>query len=174
MKETVRCCISCILPCGPLDVIRIVHANGHIEEIAGDRTVSAGDIMRAHPMHVLRKPPSPASVGDDSAAAGGPPRAIVLPPTAELQRGKIYFLVPVSSTPEKAARPPSPRRRRRRDQGRSGAAAADRTRLLACSSERYLSEILAEKASASTERRRGRVGVWRPHLDSISELSGDL
>ncbi|KAK4386549.1 hypothetical protein Sango_2525500 [Sesamum angolense] len=36
-------------------------------------------------------------------------------------------------------------------------------------SDRYLSEILSERISTQKDRRRGRVGVWRPHLESISE-----
>ncbi|KAL8500900.1 hypothetical protein ACS0TY_020475 [Phlomoides rotata] len=36
-------------------------------------------------------------------------------------------------------------------------------------SDRYLSEILSEKISTQRARRRGCVGVWRPHLESISE-----
>ncbi|KAG6573309.1 hypothetical protein SDJN03_27196, partial [Cucurbita argyrosperma subsp. sororia] len=36
-------------------------------------------------------------------------------------------------------------------------------------SDQYLSEILSEKVSTHRGRRRGRVGVWRPHLQSICE-----
>ncbi|KAL0924575.1 hypothetical protein M5K25_005416 [Dendrobium thyrsiflorum] len=93
MKDAIKCCISCILPCGALDVIRIVHANGRVEEIS--HAVRAGDITRAYPKHVLRKPPSPASIDDDSTASASR-GAVILPPTAELKRGKIYFLMPVS------------------------------------------------------------------------------
>ncbi|XP_008793019.1 uncharacterized protein LOC103709463 [Phoenix dactylifera] len=160
MKETIRCCISCILPCGALDVARIVHANGRVEAIGG--TVSAGEIMQAYPKHVLRKPPS--AVSDD----GVVPKAVILPPNAKLQKGKIYFLVPVSSAPEKA-RPGNTTRRKKKKkrEGESNGVLTDKTRLLV--NERYLSEILSEKVSTQTDRRRGRVGVWRPHLESISE-----
>lgn len=42
-------------------------------------------------------------------------------------------------------------------------------------SDRYLSEILSEKLSTGQkDKRRGRVGVWRPHLESISEFPTDL
>ena len=44
---------------------------------------------------------------------------------------------------------------------------AEKERLLA--NERYLSEIMKEKASTARDRRRGRVAVWRPHLESITE-----
>ncbi|URE10073.1 hypothetical protein MUK42_22118 [Musa troglodytarum] len=158
MRDTIRCCISCILPCGALDVIRIVHASGRVEEISG--TVSAGDIMQAYPKHVLRKPPSASLDGVEA------PKAVILPPDAELQKGKIYFLVPVaSSAPVKETTAARGRRRRRKKE-------ADKAMLLL--NERYLSEILSEKASSYRDKRRGRVGVWRPHLDSISEGSNEL
>lgn len=204
--ETIKCCIACILPCGALDVVRIVHSNGRVEEISGG-PVLAGEIMKAYPKHVLRKPPStcPADGGGGGIVVQKP---VVLPPNAELQKGKIYFLMPVMSSapaPEKAAaqaqlRPPSSapaparqaataaavarRRRRRKDHhaaARDGAAACgtsavaaaagpaegEKERLLA--NERYLSEIMKEKASTARDRRRGRVAVWRPHLESITE-----
>ncbi|CAL9050427.1 unnamed protein product [Musa banksii] len=169
MKEAIWCCISCILPCGALDVVRIVHANGRVEEISG--TVSAGEIMQVYPKHVIRKPPSPSS--SDGADI---PKAVVLPPTAELQKGKIYFLVPVTSAAPEKARSQTPGTRRRKKKKEEAAnvdvAATDKTRLLL--SDQYLSEILSEKVSTQRERRRGRVGVWRPHLESISEVSNDL
>jgi hypothetical protein len=205
--ETIKCCIACILPCGALDVVRIVHSNGRVEEISGG-PVLAGEIMKAYPKHVLRKPPStcPADGGGGGIVVQKP---VILPPNAELQRGKIYFLMPVMATtpapaPEKPAaklQPPPPppagqtaaaaasvarRRRRRKDHtaARDGGAAAaccsgtraaagpapaedDKERLLA--NERYLSEIMKEKASTARDRRRGRVAVWRPHLESITE-----
>lgn len=200
--DTIRCCIACILPCGALDVVRIVHSNGRVEEISGP--VLAGEIMKAYPKHVLRKPPStcPADGGGGIVVQ----KPIILPPNAELQKGKIYFLMPVmaappsAAAPEKAAAaqqdPPTAqaaaarRRRRRKDHhhqsaaprgsstGCSNAAAAsglmggattegEKERLLA--NERYLSEIMKEKASTARDRRRGRVAVWRPHLESITE-----
>ncbi|RYR15380.1 hypothetical protein Ahy_B04g072122 [Arachis hypogaea] len=45
MKNSIRGCISCILPCGALDVIRIVHSNGRIEELT-TRTINAADVAR--------------------------------------------------------------------------------------------------------------------------------
>ncbi|MBA0626882.1 hypothetical protein Godav_004468, partial [Gossypium davidsonii] len=92
MKNTIRCCISCILPCGALDVIRIVHSTGRVEEISG--SIKASDIMKAYPKHVLKKP---SSSSDD----GMVPKIVIVPPDAELQRGKIYFLIPLPSTPDK-------------------------------------------------------------------------
>ncbi|KAE8818713.1 hypothetical protein D1007_03531 [Hordeum vulgare] len=191
--ETIRCCIACILPCGALDVVRIVHSNGRVEEIS--EPVLAGEIMKAYPKHVLRKPPStcPADGGGGGIVVQKP---VILPPNAELQKGKIYFLMPVMAPPpdKAAAKPKAPaaasapapaaRRRRRRkesgdaaagvggDGGNNAAAASqsaegEKERLLA--NERYLSEIMKEKASTARDRRRGRVAVWRPHLESITE-----
>ncbi|KAG6471310.1 hypothetical protein ZIOFF_068751 [Zingiber officinale] len=51
--------------------------------------------MRAHPNHVLRMLAS--------ASSASPNAAVTLPPTADLHRGKIYFLVPAPPPP-----PPPP------------------------------------------------------------------
>ncbi|KAF2305323.1 hypothetical protein GH714_003685 [Hevea brasiliensis] len=161
------------------DVIRIVHSNGRVEEISG--AIRASEIMKAHPKHVLKKPSSPC---DD----GVVPKIVVVPPDAELQRGKIYFLIPLPSTPENK-KPPRSRnsstnRRKRRENNSNNNSESNNlsnnvvsnsismsTNLLI--SDRYLSEILSEKLSTQRDRRRGRVGVWRPHLESISETPND-
>lgn len=175
MGNSLRCCIACILPCGALDVIRIVHVNGHVEEVSG--TILAGDVMKANPKHVLRK--------HCSEEEGGL-RIIVLPPDALLKRGNIYFLIPVPSTPSPNSssnsataatdRPSSAkatvRRKRRKElQGETSPETkppgGDNSET---SSDRYLTEILSEKrCGLSRSSRRGRVGIWRPHLDSITE-----
>ncbi|XWS15837.1 hypothetical protein CRYUN_Cryun34aG0036000 [Craigia yunnanensis] len=198
MKNTIRCCISCILPCGALDVIRIVQSNGRVEEISG--SIKASEIMKAHPKHVLKKP---SSSSDD----GMVPKIVIVPPDAELQRGKIYFLVPALSTPEKTrSKSSSTTKKKRRDsldsssnsnnnsnsrsnngnnnshnrqhrhsRSMSNANKNNNTILMTnlVISDQYLSEILSEKLSTQRDRRRGRVGVWRPHLESISETPND-
>ncbi|XVF87333.1 hypothetical protein PTKIN_Ptkin18bG0111700 [Pterospermum kingtungense] len=193
MKNTIRCCISCILPCGALDVIRIVHSNGRVEEISG--SIKASEIMKAHPKHVLKKPSSSAS--DD----GMVPKIVVVPPDAELQRGKIYFLMPLPSTPEKArSKSSSATKKKRKDNldnnsrsnsGHSNSHSRQRRQSRSMNnnsknnnnninsmtnfvmSDQYLSEILSEKLSTQRDRRRGRVAVWRPNLESISETPND-
>ncbi|TKY71840.1 hypothetical protein E2542_SST00573 [Spatholobus suberectus] len=178
MRNSIRrCCISCILPCGALDVIRIVHSNGRVEELSG--TIKASDIMKAHPKHVLKKPSSP------SAQDGVVPKIVVVPPDAELQRGKIYFLMPLPS-------PPSEKNHRHRSSGKKKRMEHQSERInnnnnnnnnnsnaisvanLLVSNDRYLTEILSEKLSTQRDRRRGRVTVWRPHLESISESPTDM
>ncbi|XWS18505.1 hypothetical protein CRYUN_Cryun32bG0049700 [Craigia yunnanensis] len=186
MMNTIRCCISCILPCGALDVIRIVHSNGRVEEISG--SIKASEIMKAYPKHVLKKP---SSSSDD----GMVPKIVIVPPDAELQRGKIYFLMPVPSTPEKTrSKSSSTTKKKRRDSldsssnnnshsgrqhrhSRSMSNANKNNNTISMTnlliSDQYLSEILSEKLSTQRDRRRGRVGVWRPHLESISETPND-
>ncbi|GLU13813.1 hypothetical protein SLE2022_304230 [Rubroshorea leprosula] len=182
MKNTIRCCIACILPCGVLDVIRIVHSNGYVEEISG--TIRASDIMKAHPKHVLKKPSPPS---DDKMV----PKIVIVPPDAELQRGKIYFLMPVPPTPpEKKASSTTKKKRRESDvkdtsSGRTGtnshhhrrASSTNKNNSISMTnllvSDQYLSEILSEKISTQRDRRRGRVAVWRPHLESILESPND-
>ncbi|KZV51088.1 hypothetical protein F511_01880 [Dorcoceras hygrometricum] len=163
MKNAIRCCISCILPCGGLDVIRIVHANGRVEEISG--TVKAAEIMKLHPKHVLKKP------SKASSEEGVCPKIIVVSPETELQRGKIYFLMPLPPVPEKTRS-----KRKKKESSENNTSTASSTvasnNVSATNpliNDRYLSEILSEKISTQRDRRRGRVGVWRPHLESISE-----
>lgn len=165
MKETIRCCISCILPCGALDVIRIVHADGRVDQIVGAAT--AADAMRAHPNHVLRMLPS--------ASSSSPNTAVTLPPTADLHRGKIYFLVPAPPHPKKAGGSGTRRRRRKKKEAAldGDANGEDEKARLLMVNERYLSEIMSERA-APDGRRRGRAAVWRPHLESISEVSSNI
>ncbi|KAD7117119.1 hypothetical protein R6Q59_006296 [Mikania micrantha] len=166
MKKAIRCFISCIVPCGALDVIRIVHSNGHVEELSG--TIRAAEIMKLHPKHVLKKPSSP-SYNDEGRVTC--PKIIILPPDAELKRGKIYFLMPVppSSLPDKTRSKPSATTRKKIGVHTNKTENKNLlTNLLV--SDRYLTEILSEKVK---DRRRGRVGVWRPHLESISEAASD-
>ncbi|KAF3509661.1 hypothetical protein F2Q69_00008289 [Brassica cretica] len=162
MKETIRCCIACILPCGALDVIRIIHSNGHVEEISG--TITAGEVMKAYPKHVLKKPSSQSDH-----------QIVIVPPEAELQRGKIYFLVPAAKSDKRNAKAVKKRSQTRRhgeegDDNSNGdkdkSYDKDVSLLI---SDRYLTEILSEKIATQKERRKGRVGVWRPHLESINE-----
>ncbi|KAH9749036.1 hypothetical protein KPL70_005238 [Citrus sinensis] len=133
--------------------------------------------MKAHPKHVLKKPSSPSS--DD----GVVPKIVVVPPDAELQRGKIYFLIPVPATTgdhQKSRSRSSSTKKKRREQSQSNAnnntnnvnSISMTTNLLV--SDQYLSEILSEKLSTQRDRRRGRVGVWRPHLESICESPSDV
>ncbi|KAK6932681.1 PADRE domain [Dillenia turbinata] len=181
MKNTIRCCIACILPCGSLDVIRIVHSNGRVEEISG--TIRASEIMKAYPKHVLKKPSSPTSSSDDSVV----PKIMIVPPDAELQRGKIYFLMPAPTAPDKTR---SSKKKKKRSSSLSELPSENiansnnvssnsvNNNSLSMSnfliSDRYLSDILHEKIATQRDRRRGRVGVWRPHLESISESPTDL
>ncbi|CAN1150076.1 hypothetical protein LINPERPRIM_LOCUS18411 [Linum perenne] len=159
MKNTIRCCISCILPCGALDVIRIVHTNGRVEEISG--SILASEVMKAHPRHVLKRPSSVSADYDD----GVVPKIVIVPPDAQLQRGKIYFLMPL---PPSTSAPAKSKRR-----VKEKAAAAE----VVTADDRYLSEIMSTEKVVSAgqrDRRRGRAGVWRPHLESISESAFNI
>ncbi|XP_020202516.1 uncharacterized protein LOC109788246 [Cajanus cajan] len=175
MRNCLRCCISCILPCGALDVIRIVHSNGRVEEISG--TIKASDVMKAHPKHVLKKPCSSAAV--DAAGCGGVHKIVVVPPDAELQRGKIYFLMPLPPPPPPLEKNMNQQRRKKKKEHRERSRNNSNTNVSMTMtsflvSDRYLTDILSEKVSTQRDRRRGRVAVWRPHLESISESPSHL
>ncbi|XP_039033771.1 uncharacterized protein LOC120169719 [Hibiscus syriacus] len=136
MKNTIWCCISCILPCGAVDVIRIVHTDGRVEDINGSH-VKASEIMKAHPKQVLKKSSSP----DDDEMV---PKIVLVPPEAELQRGKIYFLLPHPSTPEKI-RSKTTTKKKRYSRSMSSNNTTSMSNVLV--SDWYLSEILSEKLS---------------------------
>ncbi|XP_022753612.1 uncharacterized protein LOC111301876 [Durio zibethinus] len=149
MGNSLRCCLACVLPCGALDLIRIVHLNGYVEEIMGP--VTAGEILKANPNHVLSKPCSQGVVR----------KILILSPESELKRGSIYFLIPSSSLLEKKKTGTHHKKKSKK-----------------CNNEvsgcdRYLANVnIAEKkCSSGRDRRNGRVGVWRPHLASISEVN---
>ncbi|KAL5707553.1 hypothetical protein ACHQM5_018443 [Ranunculus cassubicifolius] len=156
MKNSIKCCISCILPCGILDVVRIVHSNGRVEELS--HTIQASEVLKANPKHVLRK----------ASTDGVVPKIVMVPPESELQRGKIYFLMPISSQPAKSrSGSSSAKRKKTKRETEHKENSIAKAKLLV--SDQYLSEILSEKISTQRDRRRGRIGVWRPHLESICE-----
>ncbi|KAK8925684.1 hypothetical protein KSP39_PZI019029 [Platanthera zijinensis] len=106
LKEMIRCRISYILPFGSLDMICIVRDSGYMDEIS--RVVCAENFTKANPNYVLCIFISHAS---ESVAAC---KVDMLPPTAELHREKIYFLMPTSE--EKAQSLPSTTSLKRREQ----------------------------------------------------------
>ncbi|GMY10498.1 6,7-dimethyl-8-ribityllumazine synthase [Fagus crenata] len=148
MGNSLRCCLACVLPCGALDLIRIVHLNGNVEELTGP--VTAGEILKANPNHILSKPCSQGVVR----------KILILSPESELKRGSIYFLIPSSSLSDK------------KKSGNNHKKSSKKTKKCTTNvsdCDRYLADIIAEKKSSRRDRRTGRVGVWRPHLESISE-----
>ncbi|KAK8926068.1 hypothetical protein KSP39_PZI018557 [Platanthera zijinensis] len=94
MGNSLRLCIACLLPCGALDVVRVVHISGKMEEYS--RIVTAGEILAANPDHVISRPCS---------QGGGVSRRIFVVSAAdELKRGHIYFLIPAAAIPGKNKR----------------------------------------------------------------------
>ncbi|MED6123497.1 hypothetical protein PIB30_049718 [Stylosanthes scabra] len=148
MKKSsiIRGCISCILPCGALDVIRIVHSNGRVEEITTP-TLKAADVMRAHPKHVIKKPSSP--------------NVLVVPPHADLRRGNIYFLVPLP--------PPAPNNKNKTIRNIHN----NKQHAASSGGDGYLNDIILSqnkhRRSRDTRARPRLTTLWRPHLDTISE-----
>ncbi|XP_062086690.1 uncharacterized protein LOC133792766 [Humulus lupulus] len=160
MGNSLRCCLACVLPCGALDLIRIVHLNGYVEEIT--RPVTAGEILMANPNHVISKPCSQGVVR----------RILILSPDTELKRGSIYFLIPASSLPDKKKSGNGLKKPTKKIKKSSTTGTPTTTAGLSDSvdCDRYLSNIKSDKKSSRRDRRSGsRVGVWRPHLESISE-----
>lgn len=166
MGNSLRCCLACVLPCGSFDVIRIVHLSGHIEEYT--RPVTAGEVIAAHPNHVLSRPCS----------QGGARRILIVAPDSELKRGYFYFLVPASSVPEKKRRPqpqPQPQQKKARSSQKTAPPSAAVAKEAKDNGDRYLAEVLSEGKASLKRRRSSRSTVWRPHLHSIlEETANDL
>ncbi|KAJ1297553.1 hypothetical protein BS78_01G385300 [Paspalum vaginatum] len=167
MGNSLRCCLACVLPCGSFDVIRIVHLSGHIEEYT--RPVTAGEVIAAHPNHVLSRPCS----------QGGARRILIVARDSELKRGCFYFLVPASSVPEKKRKPPQPqpqpklKKARPSQKAAPSATVANNKEAKKDNGDRYLAEVLSEGKASLRRRRSGRSTVWRPHLHSILEEAAD-
>ncbi|GMI94301.1 hypothetical protein like AT2G30230 [Hibiscus trionum] len=148
MGNSLRCCLACVLPCGALDLIRIVHLNGYVEEITGP--ITAGEILKANPNHVLSKPTS----------QGVLRKILILSPETELKRGNIYFLIPSSSLPEKKKK--STHHKKPSKNGKSGVASD-------CDPHLANVKVSEKKHCSRKDRRHSRAGSWQPHLESISE-----
>ncbi|KAF8775452.1 hypothetical protein HU200_004876 [Digitaria exilis] len=177
MGNSLRCCLACMVPCGALDVVRIVHLSGHVDEFSC--SVAASSVLAANPNHTLTTAWSP------SGAPGcASKKLVIVSPDSELKRGRIYFLIPSATLPAdrrgskkqgssktKSGSKQRPSRHHHHHAKKSGDTAEQ---------DNYLRELLSEKTAASSggghRRRRSsgaRVGVWRPQLESIVEEASD-
>ncbi|XP_073294297.1 uncharacterized protein [Primulina huaijiensis] len=145
MGNSLRCCLACVLPFGALDLIRIVHLNGYVEELSGPAT--AAQVLKNNPNHVLTKPSSQ-DVGR---------RILIMSPDSELKRGAIYFLIPSSSFPANV-------KNKKAAFGNSGKS-SKKERIIGDDSR----EFSKKTEKRSSRKQKTSVGVWRPNLHSISE-----
>ncbi|WVZ72402.1 hypothetical protein U9M48_020869 [Paspalum notatum var. saurae] len=170
MGNSLRCCLACVLPCGALDLVRIVHLSGRVDEYG--RAVSAGEVLAAHPNHVLSRP-----CGSSSLQQGVARRILIVSPDSELERGEIYFLIPTASVPDakKAGGGGTPGRHVR-SKSEGSVVVTDRQLGLGASPEKKKAPAEAAKkkrAAAQQHRRRMSTGShaapWQPHLACIAE-----
>uniref|UniRef100_I1NSW7 Uncharacterized protein n=1 Tax=Oryza glaberrima TaxID=4538 RepID=I1NSW7_ORYGL len=165
MGNSLRCCLACVLPCGALDVIRIVHLSGHVDEFSCP--VTAGAVLAAHPNHTLTTTWSSAGVGCPTK------KLVIVSPDSELKRGRIYFLIPSATLPadrRKKSRQSSNKKSKRPSHHHhksNGAATAAST----AEQDNYLRELLSEKTAASGGQRRRRSGsrILESHIMQICE-----
>ncbi|KAJ4751034.1 hypothetical protein LUZ62_085439 [Rhynchospora pubera] len=150
MGNSLRCCLACVLPCGALDVVRIVHLNGQVEEFSCQ--ITAEQILEANPNHVITK----------ACSNNGTRRIGIVSPDSELKRGNIYFLIPNSSIPEKKKKKKEQKKKQFKPEPKMATTVDD---------DNYLRELLSEKRSSHRRRKSVRVAVWRPQLESIMEES---
>ncbi|XP_009790080.1 uncharacterized protein LOC107780235 [Nicotiana tabacum] len=146
MGNSLRCCLACLLPFGALDLIRIVHLNGQVEEIT--HPITASEVLKNYPNHILSKPCSQGIVR----------RILILSPESELKRGSIYFLVTANSLPEK-----------KKTNKNVSKIKSKECHVSIPEIDRYLTDVTLKKKFSRRERRKGAVEEWRPHLESISE-----
>jgi len=92
MGNSLRCCLACMVPCGALDVVRIVHLSGHVDEFSCP--VAAASVLAANPNHTLTTAWSP--TGAPGCASK---KLVIVSPDSELKRGRIYFLIPSATLP---------------------------------------------------------------------------
>ncbi|XP_073023674.1 uncharacterized protein [Primulina eburnea] len=147
MGNSLRCCLACVLPFGALDLIRIVHLNGYVEELSGPAT--AAQVLKNNPNHVLTNPSSQ-DVGR---------RILIMSPESDLKRGSIYFLIPTSSLPKNVSNKKTP--------PNSGKGSNISQKDVIMSNESR--DFSKETGKRSSCKRKANVGVWRPNLHSISE-----
>ncbi|KAK1437025.1 hypothetical protein QVD17_02810 [Tagetes erecta] len=155
MGNSLRCCLACILPCGALDLIRIVHLNGYVEEIT--RPVTAGDVLKNYPNHVLSKPCSQGVVR----------RILILSNSSELKRGSIYFLIPATSVPEKKRNTIQKDCKKKVQRTNTVVSGGENDVHVGCSDVVVVSE--KKKKGHRRARRTVQAGEWKPHLESIFE-----
>ncbi|CAO2181022.1 unnamed protein product [Urochloa humidicola] len=178
MGNSLRCCLACVLPFGALDLVRIVHLSGRVDEYG--RAVSAGEVLTAHPNHVLSRP--------CSSPQGVVRRILIVSPDSELERGEIYFLIPAASVPDAkkcggaiaAANGGSTPARHMRSKSEGSVVVTDRQLGIvggagaAAGSPPELMKAPAKKRTAAQQHRRrmstgSHAAPWQPHLACIAE-----
>ncbi|RLN22798.1 uncharacterized protein C2845_PM07G00770 [Panicum miliaceum] len=165
MGNSLRCCLACVLPCGALDLVRIVHLSGRVDEYG--RAVSAGEVLAAHPNHVLSMP--------CSSPQGVVRRILIVSPDSELERGEIYFLIPAASVPDakKSGGCGTPTRHVR-SKSEGSVVVSDRQLGLAGAAASPPEKAPAKKRTAAQQHRRrmstgSHAAPWQPHLACIAE-----
>jgi hypothetical protein len=85
--NSLRCFVACA--CGALDVVRVVHLSGHVDEFSGP--VAAAAVLAEHPNHTLTTAWSPSGCASK--------KLVIVAPDSELKHGRIYFLIPSDTLP---------------------------------------------------------------------------
>ncbi|XP_077234217.1 uncharacterized protein LOC143876402 [Tasmannia lanceolata] len=156
MGNSFKCCIACILPCGALDVARVLHPDGRVDEYPG--RVTAREVMEANPKHVVAQPICEAIAK----------RSSLLHPETELQKGKIYFLIPTYNLHKET----KPKLKNKQPEVRF--CNISRPENCAPQLPKVEPSTQCERVHCRSGRRRidGRRcrSVWKPMLESISEF----
>ncbi|KAJ8650850.1 hypothetical protein MRB53_003873 [Persea americana] len=155
MGNSLRCCLACFLPCGALDVIRIVHLNGHVEELS--HPILVKEVINANPNHVLTMP-CPQGLGH---------KILILSPNSELKRGHFYFLIPASAIPNNNKSTNTTNKKRKPSSKLHKIKTMEEED--AKSIPPRIKGLSEKKRSCRDQRQASGIGIWRPNLESIYE-----
>ena len=179
MGNSLRCCLACMVPCGALDVVRIVHLSGHVDEFSCP--VAAASVLAANPNHTLTTAWSP--TGAPGCASK---KLVIVSPDSELKRGRIYFLIPSATLPadRRSKKQGGSKKsggggcgtptRHVRSKSEGSVVVSDRQLGLAGGGASPPEKAPAKKRTAAQQHRRrmstgSHAAPWQPHLACIAE-----
>nr|XP_015634919.1 uncharacterized protein LOC4337099 [Oryza sativa Japonica Group] len=143
------------------------HRAGRID--AYGRAVSAGEVLAAHPNHVLSR--------QCSSQQGAMGRIHIVSPESKLECGEIYFLIPAASVPDAKRRTSTGgaagHGHHVRSKSEGNAAVADWLGSQCSASPETTRMMRVQKQHHHQHRRRMSTGShaspWQPHLSCITE-----
>ncbi|OMO62052.1 hypothetical protein CCACVL1_23052 [Corchorus capsularis] len=140
------CCLSCRSSCStPFDTIRLVHLDGYVEDL--NHPISVSEVIGEPPKQFLCTAAQLVST-----CAGSKP----LNPETQLQRGHIYFVLPLSTTLQDYVSPLD---------------MASLVKRLTATAKSVSPKIISSSSRIKEMPCRARRRSWKPILETIREIS---
>ncbi|OMO59348.1 hypothetical protein COLO4_34244 [Corchorus olitorius] len=139
-----RSCKSSSSTCTPFDAIRLVHLDGYVEDL--NHPISVSEVMGEPPKQFLCTAAQLVST-----CAGSKP----LNPETQLQRGHIYFVLPLSTLQDYV----------------SPLDMASLVKRLTATAKSVSPKIIASSSRIKEMPCRARRRSWKPILETIREIS---